>query len=136
MGKGASPVVDVGAYERQPWVNVGLGLSAYGAEWWLLPQLAFTAGFETRLALTHAVPFGIGVLVVGSVNGNYPIKGGILVPEPQFAQMFANDAQGGAIFAGVLPADAVVGASVYFQVWGPVDGAWSATNALMGTVEL
>lgn len=92
-----------------------------------------TAGEPTSIALGPFPPNGTVFLVIGLQAVDAPLKGGILVPDPQFVLPMPADSQGDVAASWLWPAGIPSGTTLYLQGWSKsAAGAppWLASNAL------
>ena len=106
------------------------------------PELAgsscLSANAWLELTLTHALPLSTTFLVMGLSQLDGPLKGGVLVPFPNFVFPLPTDSHGMQALAIQLPANVPPGLPVFFQHWiidpgGPK--GFAASNGLTGTTQ-
>lgn len=137
---GSHPRVDVYALPLGPsWEDLGHALSGVAGAPQLLGEGELVPGADAALHLSSAAPSAPLALVVGAAATPQPLKGGVLVPAPQFVLTGLLTTGTGALDLPVAwPLGAPVGVSVYLQAWisdaaGP--HGFSASNALAATTQ-
>ncbi len=94
------------------------------------------ANSANKVVLTNAKANAQGILFVGLKAINKPLKGGLLVPDPQFSVPFVTNAQGRFELAFHWPPGVPANTNLYWHAWikdpGATKGA-SASNALKST---
>jgi len=120
------------------WAWTDLGQALAGAQT-PPPHLAgtgnITAGTMLTLSLTGASPLAPAVLFAGFTTLYAPFKGGVFVPEPQFAVPFEpTDGAASIVKTGTCPPGLPSGLQVAFQYWIVDSGrpmGFTASNGLV-----
>jgi hypothetical protein len=103
------------------------------AGWGLL-----TAGSPATLNLTKAIPSAPAWMVIGASAINAPLKGGVMVPNPDFiVGPLAVGPTGTLLLSSAWPLGVPSGFATYFQHWMPGGGGpagYVASNALAAVV--
>jgi hypothetical protein len=119
-----------------PWINLFQGLAGTDG----VPSLTVAGdllpGEELTLKLSHTAPGAPAFLVVGFVEIDLPVKGGVLVPAPTIIAPIVTDAAGQFTKSALWPMGIPVGLSFLVQAWivdaqGPQ--GFAASNAAMAT---
>ena len=117
------------------WLLDTAGVAAAGAK---APVLTadgpIAAGQAATFALRGAAPAVPVLFVVGTSAARLPMKGGVLVPQPDLLVVgVATDGAGQAVLSGAWPLDMPAGIELWFQGWMPEPTApagFAATNGL------
>jgi hypothetical protein len=139
VGSGPVPVIDMGAYERSAWKNLGFALPGGAGEACLVGDGTLAAGAPIAFNLGHAAESGTATLVIGLTAANAPFKGGTLVPDLEtfgLSQTLVLDPAGNAVLAGTWPPGVPAGTSIFAQCWygdGKAAFGLAASNAVKAT---
>lgn len=117
------------------WLLDTPGLPASGAKAPLLTaDGAVQAGQPASVALTGAAPAAPSVWVIGVSAARLPLKGGVLVPQPELLILgTATDAAGASALLGSWPLGMPADVEFFFQVWIPdatAPAGYTASNGL------
>jgi hypothetical protein len=121
------------------WTDLGNSLPGTGGAQPLLTGTGdLTAGSQFSVDMTGAPPLSLGMLFFGTVAGNTPFAGGIIVPDSTtgFRRQRFTNASGGISFGGTFPA-IIPGTELYLQFFVRDTGAvqnFTASNAIVGLV--
>jgi len=119
-GPGPAPDVDMGAYERSAWENLGSSLAGTNGKPFLVGAGTLQGGSLVSIALTKALPLATSFVCIGVAALNAPFKGGTLVPDigaAGFVVPLPISAAGQLTLAGVWPVGLPPGVTLYFQEW-------------------
>jgi hypothetical protein len=138
-GPGPAPDIDMGAYERSAWKNLGAALGGTNGKPFLFGLGTLQGGTLVSLPLTNALPLATSFVCIGAGTLNAPFKGGTLVPDinaPGFVLPLPITAAGSLGLAGFWPLGMPPGISLYFQEWFADPQApqgFAASNATQAT---
>lgn len=126
-------LIDVG-----PWVSLGKGKAGTGGVTpCLIGEGTLASGDPVSLALSGAPANGSAHLVIGFSELCAPLKGGVLVPNPdQVIFGLPLDANGELFLSGPTPPGVPSDVDVFFQYWvadGSASFGFSASNGVKGT---
>ncbi len=131
----AAGAVDMGAYERSPWVTVGGGTQNLAEAPRLYVSGPLTPASTVTLAVGGAPASAAAFVVLGTSVVDAPFKGGLLVPAPTVVvEGLTTSALGTLAASGTWPAGAPSGFDVALQVWSkPTGSAWVGSHGVVGT---
>ena len=122
------------------WSNLGLGLAGSHGVPHTTGTGSLAPGTPVGVTLAGALPGTTAWFVMGATRIDLPLKGGVLVPDPNPPGFFVpvpTDGTGGVVLSSTWPAGIPSGSSVFIHWW-IVDGAapkgLSASNAIEGSV--
>jgi len=117
------------------WFDEGHAKSGTGGEPLLTGAGTLVGGESMTLALSGALPGGTAYMVIGLSALHAPLKGGVLVPAPNFVLPLPIDAFGEIVLTAPWPTGLPADVSLYFQDWIPdplgLQG-FAASNGLRG----
>jgi hypothetical protein len=136
-GGGSAPVVDMGAYERSAWRQLGSAFKGT-TEPCLVGGGTLVGGMPVSVGLTGALPSTTTWLFIGFTQLDFtPFLGGTLVPNLDVViPNLPVDANGSMIAAGPFPTGVPAGFSFILQHWVTDPGApfgASGSNAIEAT---
>lgn len=116
------------------WLLDTQGLAGQGQAPVLTADGPIAAGQAATFALAGAAPATPIIWVVGASAAHQPMKGGVLVPQPELLVFgAATDALGQATVTGAWPLGLPAGVEFFFQAWMPDAAApagYAASNGL------
>jgi hypothetical protein len=102
---------------RPGWVQLGAGLPGSNGVPSLVGTGTLVAGEPVAVRLENALPRSLSWIVMGTVTGYAPLRGGILVPAVDFLFPSTTDDLGRIELDGLWPPGVPPGSTNYFQVW-------------------
>ncbi len=120
------------------WTDLGHATKGTNGEPSLGGSGDLTAGSTVTLKLEQALPFAHTFLIGGMSALCLPVRGGTLLPSPDFFICLDCDVNGSFTLAGTWPAGVPAGFTSYFQVWYPDPAAVqgiAASNAVSATTD-
>ena len=123
---------------KSPWCDLGASYAGVSGDPVLTGTGALTASSPVTIALANAAPNAPGALILSNSRIDFPLLGGVLVPNVATgaAVSLGTDGTGKVSFSTTWPAGVPSGLTLYFQHWlldasAPFGAA--ASNALSGT---
>ena len=129
--------IHVAIHTGGPWRDAGFGLGGLLRRPYLLPLGSLLGETPMGLEVAGAAPSAATHLVIGLAPLFAPLKGGVLVPEPEILLSgIPTSHQGTLALSSVWPAGIPTGLDFWMQVWiedasGPL--GLTATNGVSGT---
>ncbi len=139
-GVGPAPVVDMGAFEFAPagggpFTDLGNSLAGTSGAPVLALSGPLTPLSTLDVSITNALPGSTAFIVAGFTAINSPLKGGVLVPNPDVLVDLPTGT-GDLMFGATWPAGVPSAFETYYQVWVPDVGGpngFAVSNAILGT---
>jgi hypothetical protein len=101
----------------EPWSWLGQGKAGAAGIPMLVGHGTLLLGEPVSLQLAGAAPTTSALLVLGLASAFAPLKGGVLVPQPDVLVSLATDAAGSLLLSAAWPAGVPSGLPTWYQVW-------------------
>jgi hypothetical protein len=102
---------------EEPWTWLGQGKAGAAGIPMLVGHGTLLVGDPVSLELAGAAPAAGTMLVIGLAPAFAPLKGGVLVPQPDVLVGLATDGTGGALLQEGWPPGVPAGLQTWYQAW-------------------